>query len=216
MFIYGVHRKLVFWDDLMIVKVSSTNVLQKWGGAVVLNLWLWFQNFPYTNLPQLGLIEEPIAAPSCCSKYLLLYYWHLWFYFRLTILQVVIILLGNNCGCFGFSYDWGMGNLWGIFLFMPDSPCPPQGFAWNCLLTQWVHVIVLVYSVAFLFFSGLKSRIHIFVHTMLFGGDNTTSPSLSSGLNKKFFCSVSCMFCMLNDTGMPSSVSIVSHFNLDR
>ena len=32
-------RKLVFWDDLMIVKVSSTNYFQNWG-VVVLNLWL--------------------------------------------------------------------------------------------------------------------------------------------------------------------------------
>ena len=47
-------RKLIFWDDCRMVKVSSTNLLQK-RGDVVLYWWLGFQIVPYTCLPQWDL-----------------------------------------------------------------------------------------------------------------------------------------------------------------
>ena len=47
-------RKLVLWDDCRMVKVSSTNLLQK-RGDVVLYWWLGFQIASCTGLPQWDL-----------------------------------------------------------------------------------------------------------------------------------------------------------------
>ena len=62
-------RKLVFWDDWMIVKVSSTNPLQKLGGCGAEFMALISNSHPY-KFATMGPIGDPMAAPSCCSKYL--------------------------------------------------------------------------------------------------------------------------------------------------
>ena len=49
-------------DDWRMVKVSSTNLLQK-RGVVELYLWLLSQMLPYTGLPQWDVLEIPWQLP---------------------------------------------------------------------------------------------------------------------------------------------------------
>ena len=59
-------RKLSICDDFMMVKVSSTNLLQNDGGFCADCMALVSRSSIY-RLATIGLMGEPIAAPSCCS-----------------------------------------------------------------------------------------------------------------------------------------------------
>ena len=51
------------------VNVSSTNLLQKMGGCGAEFMAL-FSNSSIYKFATMGLMGDPTAAPSCCSKYL--------------------------------------------------------------------------------------------------------------------------------------------------
>ena len=57
--VFRCSRNLAFSDDLMMVKVSSTNLFHRYGGEVM-NWWLLFQILPCINLPQWDLLESPL------------------------------------------------------------------------------------------------------------------------------------------------------------